>query len=234
MATQVAGFVRKCVVCKQTKTSNRPLNPGIGQEVLTERPFQKIYIDFLGKYPRSKKGNAYIFIVVDHFSKFVFPKAMREATASNVITFIIQEVFAKFGVPETLHSDKGKQFVSKEFGKMTDQYRIKHLKTAFYAPQSNAAERVNQSVLAAIRAYLEQDHRDGDLYLSEIECALRTSVHSATGVTPYFALFGQEMFTAGSDYKLARKLISLSEGELAIVNREDYMQIIRERIKANL
>lgn len=88
--------------------------------------------------------------------------------------------------------------------------------------------------MAAIRAYLDQDHRDWDLYLPEIECALRTSVHSATGVTPYFALFGQEMFTSGSDYKLARKLTSLSEGELAIVNREDYLQTIRERIKANL
>lgn len=130
---------------------------------------------------------------------------MREATTANVISFLTREVFHKFGVPETIHSDNGKQFTAKEFGKMMDMYKIKHLKTAFYAPQSNAAERVNQSILAAIRAYMEEDHRDWDLYLSEIECALRTSVHSATGVTPFFALFGHNMFTSGVDYHLARK-----------------------------
>ena len=78
------------------------------------------------------------------------------------------------------------------------------MKTAAYSPQSNASERVNQTVLAAIRAYLENDHRDWDLYLSEIECAIWNAVHTATGVTPYFALFGQHMFTSGDDYKLAR------------------------------
>lgn len=51
--------------------------------------------------------------------------------------------------------------------------------------QSNAAERVNQSVLIAIRTYLNDDHREWDIYLSEIECALQNSIHSATGVTPF-------------------------------------------------
>jgi len=49
---------------------------GIGRRVETERPFQKLYIDFLGKYPRSKSGHAWIFIVVDHLSKYTFVKAI--------------------------------------------------------------------------------------------------------------------------------------------------------------
>jgi len=43
----------------------------------TDRPFQKLYIDFLGKYPRSKSGHAWIIIVVDHFFKYTFLKAIR-------------------------------------------------------------------------------------------------------------------------------------------------------------
>lgn len=113
----------------------------------------------------------------------------------------MNEIFHKFGVPEVIHSDNGAQFVAKRFQEMIETYRIKHMRTAVYSPQSNASERVNQSVLAAIRAYLNDDHRDWDLYLSEIECALRTSVHSTTGVTPFFALFGFHMFSSGNDYK---------------------------------
>ena len=49
---------------------------------------------------------------------------MREATAKNVVKFLISEVFFKFGVPEVIHSDNGKQFVSKEFGKMVEAFGI--------------------------------------------------------------------------------------------------------------
>lgn len=117
---------------------------------------------------------------------------------------------------------------------MIDTYKIKHIRTAVYSPQSNAAERVNQSVLAAIRAYLQEDHRDWDLYLSEIECALRNSVHTATGVTPYFALFGIHMFSSGADYKIARKLMSLTDHDIHKLPSNDKLSIIREKIKNNM
>ena len=97
--------------------------------MVTYRPLKKLNLDFLGK------------IVVDHFTKFVFLKAMKEATAKGVVNFLVHEVCHKFGVPEILHIGNGKQLVSKEFLKMVQTYGIKHIKTAFYSPQSNASER---------------------------------------------------------------------------------------------
>ncbi|KAL7725897.1 hypothetical protein ACLKA6_000664 [Drosophila palustris] len=234
MAVQVAEFVRDCGLCKETKATNYRMQVGIGAEVVTERPFQKLYIDFLGKYPRSKRGHAWIFIVVDHFTKFTFLKAMRDATASCVVSFLVQEVFLKFGVPEVIHSDNGRQFTGKVFEEMTQAYGIHHLRTAVYSPQSNAAERVNRSVLAAIRAYLDTDHREWDLYLPEIEVALRNSVHTATGVTPFFALFGQHLMLNGAQYALGRKLKSLCEHEFASLGRADRQRLIQEKIQKQL
>jgi len=207
---------------------------GIGKEVLTDRPFQKIYIDFLGKYPRSKRGHAWIFIVVDHFSKFTFLKAMREASAADVVNFLVHEVFFKFGVPEVIHSDNRRQFISKSFEVMTKAFGITHLRTPVYSPQSNAAERVNRTVLSAIRMYLEQDHRDWDAYLPEIEVAIRNAVHSATGVTPFFAVFGQHMYLNGSNYRLARKLRSLSDHEISSLEAKDRLAVIRDQVKQQL
>ena len=37
---------------------------------------------------------------------------MKKASAGNVIKCLIQEVFHKFGTPEVIHSDNGKQFVN--------------------------------------------------------------------------------------------------------------------------
>lgn len=93
MTSQVRQYITNCQICKETKPANQIMRPNIGNEVITERPFQKLYIDFLGKYPRSKKGNAYIFIVVDHFTKFTFLHAMKEATSKNVVNFLENQVF---------------------------------------------------------------------------------------------------------------------------------------------
>ena len=176
MVNHVKNYIQECKICKESKSSNCEMRPKMGNEVVTNRPFQKLYIDFLGKYPRSKFGNAYAFVVLDHFSKFMFLKPMREATSKQVVDYLVRYVFHTFGTPEMIHSDNGKQFVSQEFQRMIQAYKIKHMKTAVYAPQSNASERVNQSVLAGIRAYLEGDHRDWDTHLSEIECSLRSSI----------------------------------------------------------
>lgn len=54
MTLQVRKFIRSCTICKESKSTNQQLRSTIGKEVITESPFQKIYIDFLGKYPRSK------------------------------------------------------------------------------------------------------------------------------------------------------------------------------------
>lgn len=113
MANQVKKYVKRCQICQESKLCNTMMMPGIGQEVVTDRPFQKLYTDFLGKYPRSKNGNSYIFIVVDHFTNITFLKAMREAIAGNVIRFLVTEIFYKFGTPEVIHCDNGAQFTSK-------------------------------------------------------------------------------------------------------------------------
>lgn len=54
MVLQVRSFVGSCQVCKECKSSNQQLMPEIGNEVQTDRPFQKLCIDFL--IPSVKEG----------------------------------------------------------------------------------------------------------------------------------------------------------------------------------
>lgn len=234
MNVQIRDFINRCDICKESKPSNMVLKPPMGREPDVGRPFQRIYVDFLGPYVRSKKGNCFIFIVLDYFSKYVFLKPMAKANSRNVIDFLIREIFYKFGCPETLVSDNGVQFTSKEFADLMKTFDIEHLRTANYAPQANASERVNQSVLAAIRSYLNDNQQDWDLHICEIECALRSAVHSAIGATPYFILFGNNMITHASAYKLMRKLNLLEDSENRIENRHEFLEIVRDNVKKNL
>lgn len=49
-----------------------------------------------------------------------------------------------------------------------------------------------------------------------------------------FALFGYHLFTNGTDYRLARKLQSLTDHEILNLEKQDKMMILREKIRANL
>jgi hypothetical protein len=46
---------------------------------VAQRPMQKIFIDYVGKFPSSKAGHTAILVCVDAFSKFVWLIAVRQA-----------------------------------------------------------------------------------------------------------------------------------------------------------
>jgi len=231
MLSDIKKYVTQCEVCLQTKSPNYELKPPMLKSTPTERCFQRIYIDLLGPYPRSKQGKIGIVIVLDHFSKFVLLKTIRSFTTQPILTFLREEVFNVFGTPECLVSDNGKQFKAKQFDLFLKERGVHHLYTALYSPQANASERVNRSIIQGIRAYIDTDHRNWDRHISDIGEALRSSYHQSIGYTPYFALFGQQMINHGHEYDLVKKLGSF-EGEL--LQKNDKLSLVRTKIKENI
>lgn len=216
-----------------SKASNKILAPPLGESVYPERPWQRILIDFMGPYPRSKNGSTYIFVVLDHLTKFVLLKPITTATSKNIISYLRSEVFLLFGVPETIVSDNGPQFKCKVFSEFLSSFNIRHIKTAIYSPQSNASERVNRSILAAIRSYIDGDHKNWDKFLPDIASALRDSIHQSSKYSPHFLMFGYHKITDGRLYNLLKEIKCVGEGdiELPINNR---LQIIHNEVGTNL
>lgn len=60
----VRDYVRNCEICKATKAANMILRPPMGNQAISESPFQRLYIELLGPYPRSKAG--YIGLLNDY------------------------------------------------------------------------------------------------------------------------------------------------------------------------
>jgi len=101
----------------------------------SQRFFQKLYIDFLGPYPRSRSGNKGIFIVLDHFTKFVFLHAVKKMTSNVVVKYLKSHVFHTFDVSETIISENGDQFRSEALRKLLASYGVNHALTSVQAPQ---------------------------------------------------------------------------------------------------
>ena len=102
MIAEVRRILRSCEVCKVAKPGgNRP--PG-------SRPWQKVAIDLVGPLPRTRRGNQWILVLSDHFTRWQDAIAIPDATAPTVATTLDERVFCYFGLPEQIHSDLGRQF----------------------------------------------------------------------------------------------------------------------------
>lgn len=205
----------------------------MGNQNVSVRPFQRLYIDILGPYPRSKNGYIGLLIVLDHLTKFHWVCPLKKFTAILIQKFLESNIFHVYGVPEVVVSDNGSQFKANEFNAFLTKYGITHTYTAYYSPQSNASERVNRSLIAGIRAYLKKDHKVWDENLSSICCALRNSYHQSLQLSPYRAVFGFNMITHGSSYNLLRKISMLDE-PVATLSRDDQLQIIRQDLRKQI
>lgn len=232
MIVQIRSYVAKCSVCKSTKSPNTILRPPMGKPMTSDRPFQKLYMDLLGPYPRSKHGNIGLLIIVDHNTKFHFLHPLKKFTTHRICDYLENHVFYTFGVSETILNDNGSQYRSGHFKAFLTRFGVSHRCTAVYSPQANASERLNRSVLAAIRAYIGTDHTNWDQYLNEISGSLRSNLHRSTGFSPYFLCFGQNMVMNGQDYDLLRKLNLLSED--TNISTADKLLLARSKAKENI
>ena len=85
-------------------------------------------------------------VIVDYFSRY--PEVIKlRSTTSNTLIDAVKAVFSRHGIPESVHSDNGPQFSSREFAKFAASYGFKHTTSSLYFPQSNGlAERTVQTV----------------------------------------------------------------------------------------
>uniref|UniRef100_A0A5S6QHB5 Integrase catalytic domain-containing protein n=1 Tax=Trichuris muris TaxID=70415 RepID=A0A5S6QHB5_TRIMR len=112
-----------------------------------------------------------------------------EATAE----LLMCRFFAKFGPPDSVHSDQGRTFEASLMKELWQVFGIQKTRTTPYHPQSNGlVERVNRTLLDVLQALDSEAFEVWDRILPMVTLAYNASVHEATGTTPYFAMFGRE------------------------------------------
>ena len=62
----------------------------------------------MGPLPVTSRGNCYILIVTDLFTKWVEAFPLKETSAGTLANILVDEVVSRYGVPTSIHSDQGK------------------------------------------------------------------------------------------------------------------------------
>ncbi|GJX02274.1 reverse transcriptase domain-containing protein [Tanacetum coccineum] len=108
-------MIKSCDTCqRQGKISQRDEMPQNAIQVC--EIFDVWGIDFMGPFP-SSRGNKYILVAVDYLSKWVEAKALPTNDARVVVKFL-KSLFARFGTPRAIISDRGTHFCNDQFAKV--------------------------------------------------------------------------------------------------------------------
>ncbi|XP_062699942.1 uncharacterized protein K02A2.6-like, partial [Aedes albopictus] len=147
----VEKFVKSCGSCTLVSTVGPP-EPMLRTK-MPEQPWTDVAIDFLGPLP----SGHFLLVLVDYFSRFTEVIVMKQTTTELTVNALF-ETFSRFGVPETLRSDNGPQFISEQFKNFCKEYGIVHQKTTPYWPQANGeVERMNSTILKRLRISQEEN-----------------------------------------------------------------------------
>ena len=180
---EVNKFIETCRICSLTKPKfyDPKLNP-----LIVKSPFECLAADFVGPLPNSR-GYRYLLVVIDMYSRYPFVFPTRNMETATVIP-CFQTIFSQYGYPNSILTDRGGTFESREFALFCANRGITKKTTSAYNPKGNSiCERFNQTLKRNIFKLLTDSNTPRFQWTTKLEYAVfsyRTTIHSTHGFRP--------------------------------------------------
>lgn len=176
-----------CKTCHECQLVEKPSYPEpVSRKKMPDNPWQDLAADLLGPMPTGES----LLVVVDYFSRFFEVVVMKSTTSTKIIEKF-DDVFTTHGLPYSLRTDNGPQFVSDEMENYLKDNNIEHVHTTALWPQANGeVERQNRSLLKAMKTA-----KNWKKELNTFLMAYRSTPHSTTGETPAKLLYKRNIRT---------------------------------------
>ena len=190
-----AYWVQHCWPCQARKRGGRVSR---WPQVLRDMPqsaFDSVAFDIFGPLPKSAAGHTHVLVMQDLYTRWVDIYALLPAqnTADGIATILVDEYCTRHGVPRTLLSDRGTQFMAALSVSVYKHMGVRKLFTTAYHPQCNGTvERFMQSLATMLSMVVDGSHSDWHLWLNHVAFAYNASEHAATGVSPFLMATGRE------------------------------------------
>ena len=125
----------------------------------------RLGLDFIGQInPPSSKGHHFVLVATDYFTKWTEAVPLKNMTHREVNEFITEHIIHRFGIPQTLTTDQGSSFISKEVCAFIESYKIKLLNSSPYYAQANGqAESSNKILIKLIEEKIKENPIGGGI-----------------------------------------------------------------------
>ena len=191
MAKDVKAMCQECQTCAAGKHPPSQ-HHGKLQKVLAAAPMDLVAVDVLSGLPTATDGSKCILVAVDYYTKWVEAYSLPNEEASTCMKALYEGFFARFGFPQQLHSDQGRNFESRLFAEMTKLAGIRRTRTTAFHPQSDGqTERMNRTLLQMLRATAQENPNEWPEKLPTVLAAYRMTPHKVTKISPNEAMLNR-------------------------------------------
>ena len=154
---QVEEAIRACHPCQLVGPRAKP--EPIRSSRLPDDPWQEISIDLL-----EISNGEHLLVVVDYYSRWREAILLKKTDVNHVVRSL-EAIFATHGLPQTIRSDNGPPFASKDFEGFLEYLVIEHKKSVPYCPQSNGeVERCNEPFSRLCESHALKEKIGGNLF----------------------------------------------------------------------
>jgi hypothetical protein len=184
-------------ICQQCQMVRRVGNIRSEDEELKSIPicdlFHRVAMDTTGPLPKTKSGNKYILVAIDHYSKWCEAKAVADHGAKTTARFLEDDIICRYGVPKFVPTNNGGEWAA-EFDVLCKDYGIQHQHTAPRWPQCNGmAKRLIKTIKHDITVLTTTSESIDcwDEHLAKILFGYRCGIQASTKFSAFMILTGQ-------------------------------------------
>ncbi|KAL6465795.1 hypothetical protein MHYP_G00259280 [Metynnis hypsauchen] len=189
MAQDVERWCLQCQRCMLGKAVQPKVRPYWGTLQALE-PNEILAIDFTVLEPATD-GRENVLVMTDIFTKYTQAVPTKDQRASTVAQALVQNWFHRFGPPDRIHSDQGRNFESALIQQLCKLYGVQKSRSTPHHPQGNGqCERFNRTLHDLLRTLPVGQKKHWPRHLPQLTSAYNITPHQTTGRTPYFLMFG--------------------------------------------
>ena len=226
LKSDVSQFCKSCHTCQMVGKPNQTIPKAHLQPIPAfDEPFSRIIIDCVGPLPKTKSGHEYLLTIMCTSTRFPEAIPLRNIKTKNIVKALVR-FFTFVGLPKSVQSDQGSNFMSGIFQQVMHELGITQYKSSPYHPESQGAlERFHQTLKNMIRSYCFDTEKDWDEGIHLLLFAVRESVQESLGFSPFELVFGHTV--RGPLKLLKQKFLSTDDSSLNLLQ---YVSDFKDRL----
>lgn len=185
--------LKECSSCDRIKAAFKAPSP-----VLHCLPIEGLFyrwgVDLFGPFDTSKRGNNYVMVCIEHYSKWAEVIAIPDKSATTCAVAFRQAVLGRFGGCAEVLTDCGTEWLG-AFETLLQSSLIDHRTTSPDRPQANGlTERAVQTFKRCLRTYADArdqiDTWDDDV--PYVQLGYNSASQTSTKLSPMRVLYGRD------------------------------------------
>jgi len=188
-------------------------------------------MDFIVGLPNTTKKHDSIWVIVDRLTKSAhFLPVHTTYNAKKYAEIYLDRIVCLHGIPKTIISDHGAQFVARFWEQMQESLGTKLIRSSAYHPQTDGqTERVNQVLEDMLRACVIHYDKNWNKCLALAEFSYNNSYQASLKMAPFEALYGRRCRTPLSWSQVGERTIF---GPDLVTEAEEKVRVIQANLKA--